>query len=402
MNHTSHTAQVLSKLPVGHRVWFWFCPELSNEDSILLLSSCKEDPSMTRLSHTTSHITLPFGALPITGFAAANPDGTIMFGSPLLDQTGLQRLANWTQSNYSAHQGLSRLKNASFIQIDMNGCVQARHSDESLWEALPSLVVPGTIEQAAKLIKKVRSGSNYWFWMAEKGPNGAPFLYLGSTKKDKEGSTFSSKVLDLRSQSPKSTTIQGVLRRLNDNRILFISPQEMTEENISLFNLLVHTHSNIIPDLASARLVQLHEGSFTRIIGGDTTSKGVDLSKEEALLSNLDDKKVWFWFTESSAEGTSVLLLDDDRKELKVRSQQVGHSGKRLHGHLRVSSKGWIEFQSKKSYPDFITDLGRWAIQHHTSAPGLHRLIGARMTQRDENNEIIDRQKNDDIWKNLK
>lgn len=401
MNHTSQTALLLSKLPVGHRVWFWFCPELSNDESILLLSSCKEDPSMTTLSHIASKIPLPLGALPITGFAAANPDGTMMFGSPLLSRAGLERLADWTQSNYSIHKGLSRLKDASFIQVDRKGCVQARHADDSLWESIPSSIVPGTIAQAVQLIKKVRTGHNYWFWMAKTGPDGAPFLYLGSTKKDIGGSVFSSKVLELRRQSKKGAMIQGVLRRLEDHRLLFISPQEITDEHSSLFHLVVETHSETIPDLVSARLVQLHEGSFTRIIGGEMTSVVSDLSKEESLLSSLGEKKVWFWFTESSADGTAVLILDDDRKNLKARAQAVGHSGKRLNGHLRVSSKGWIEFQSKKSYPNFIIDLGQWVMKNHSSAPGLVRLKGARMTQRDENNEIIDRQKNDDIWKSI-
>ena len=49
MSSISETAKILSKLPVGHRAWFWFCPALPVSQSRLLLASFEKDPGMSKI-----------------------------------------------------------------------------------------------------------------------------------------------------------------------------------------------------------------------------------------------------------------------------------------------------------------------------------------------------------------
>ena len=139
-------------------------------------------------------------------------------------------------------------------------------------------------------------------------------------------------------------------------------------------------------------------GSFQQLFDEVLQEEHMSFQHEANVLAELTEGKVWFWFAGAEQAGNAVLLLDADRGQLKSRARELEVTGAVLRGALKVSSKGWLEFQAKSAYPNFITELAAWAIHNVASTPGLSRLSGARFTQRDNEGNIVDRQKNDASW----
>ena len=90
------------------------------------------------------------------------------------------------------------------------------------------------------------------------------------------------------------------------------------------------------------------------------------------------------------------LFVFADRSKLREKAKTVGKSG--IRGELRQSSKGWFEFRTKQAAPNFIPQLAAWVKANHSSASNLSMLFGSRMTQRDDDGNVISRQKDDSVW----
>ncbi|CAN0454193.1 unnamed protein product, partial [Ectocarpus fasciculatus] len=206
-------AEQLSALPTGQRAWFWYCPQLADEQPVLLLQHFKLDARQQALQRQIAQLQLPAGALPVCGVAHSGGDGTLSFGAPLLSADGLERLASWASRHVAAHPGLARLKGARFVRTSLDGRGVANHADDALWAGLPAPKVSGSLEETAALLPKVKAGRSYWFWMTDTGPGGAPWLILGSSKHDADGALFAQKVAAVRAQAAGTpTAVRGVLR----------------------------------------------------------------------------------------------------------------------------------------------------------------------------------------------
>ena len=72
-----------------------------------------------------------------------------------------------------------------------------------------------------------------------------------------------------------------------------------------------------------------------------------------------------------------------------------------MRGVIAPSPRGWLHFQARRPYPDFIPALAGWTARHLTASPDLRRLVGARFTQHDDDGEIIDRQRDAAAWADI-
>ncbi|MEL6344293.1 MAG: hypothetical protein AAFV53_14335 [Myxococcota bacterium] len=338
---------------------------------------------------------LPIGTRAVMGVAFVNESGRLQLGSNGLLPHHLPMLAGWTARHAPTYPGLARLKNARLIQIDAAGVVVDRFEEEALWSALPDPVVPGTLAETASLIEKLRPGRSYWFWMSSHGPGGQPFLLLGSQKRDADGSAFAQKVQLLRRRIDGSgPALRGILR-IQGEQMLLVTTQPLGDGPQTLARL-----QQQIPALGSARLLQMGEGGALTM--APLVSAGPDLSRQSAALQELtEETAVLYWFTDAGADGSPLLLLDTDSTALRVAAKAAAGAGTFSRGKLLRSPKGWPEFRTRQAHPDFVATLAAWVSANITAWPELARLNGARLVQRDENGEIVDRQKNPAAWASL-
>lgn len=397
-----NVAAQLAALPAGQRAWFWFCPQLADDQPLLLLRHFKLDPRQEALQADIAAISLPDGALPIRGVAHSDGDGALSFGGPLLGEEDLRRLAGWAGGNVADHPGLARLKGARFVRTSLNGRVTAMHADDSLWDALPAPKVPGSLAEAAALLPMVKPGRSYWFWLTDAGPGGRPWLVLGSSKRDADGSLFAQKVAAVSAQCDGApTVVRGVLRAREDGSLLFTSTDPVVgPPQVALAKLIAATGEQM-PRLASSRLAQVEGGSFRRVVSPDAgagagagaavAEAGPDYAAQAAALSGIGEGKLAFWF---SADG-GHLELDADRAALKAR---VSDRGAPMAAGSVQRAKGYLLFQAKRPAPGFVDALAAWAGAHYSRNPGLRALEGARFMARDRDGNTTDRQKNDTAW----
>ena len=63
-----------------------------------------------------------------------------------------------------------------------------------------------------------------------------------------------------------------------------------------------------------------------------------------------------------------------------------------------LAAKWGLELRLTESFPDLLPQLAAWVEQHHTRWPGLGALVGARVTIRGKDGEIVERIKDDHAW----
>jgi hypothetical protein len=97
-------------------------------------------------------------------------------------------------------------------------------------------------------------------------------------------------------------------------------------------------------------------------------------------------------------DGSAVLLLSDDRKAMSAAAKARRSNGPYARGQVRWSSKGYLEFRTKDTFDGFIAVLAGWVKAHRVGAAGLSALVGARMTQLDDEGETVARFKDAEAW----
>lgn len=387
------TSEYLSGWRPGHRAWFWLCPELDDSAPLLLLSPMGDDPASLR--ETAAALALPDGAQPCAGIASADGAGRISLGGPALSDTHLARLARWVRYNRDEHPGLSRLKDVVLIRTE-GGRVAGRVEDSALWADIPDARVPGSLDETVRRLGRLKAGMNFWFWMTARGPSGAPHLLLEVQRRDPDGRILVRNANEQRLARGGDAAPEcgGILRQTEDGSIV-LTTEAPLREALDILSALVEAHPSIAEHLAEARVVRT-EGDRFREVG---RLSRVDLSRQSALLQELPDEPLWFWFTDrSGVDGAPLLLLETSRDALKATAKAAGGGERTLRGQVAASRNGWLEFRTRDPWPNFIAELARWAAAHHTRWPDLARLRGARMTQRDRDGQILDRQKDSDAW----
>ncbi len=398
---TESTAEKLGHLAVGARFWYWLCPQVSDGFPALVAQPLAEDPAMTALAGQTRDAPVPLGVVALTGLGHVDADGTLLLTSPLASAEHLAGLAAWVRATVGEHPDLSRLKNTALLNISAAGVVRAIHRDAGLWSGVPDAAAPGSLDETARRLSGLKPGRRCWFWLAQRGPGDAPFLYLHATRRDPDGEAFARSVLEFRRQATETGgELRGQLHRTAGGTLMFTTTDDISE-GLTTCEALCRRHEGLRALLTGAVLAQSREGDFVQTALVGAASGGADLSAHVAVLEALKDKgdQALFWLGEVS--GTPHLLLSSSRDDLKTAARALGEHGQSVRGSVVVSSRGWLEFRTRQPYASFIDHLAGWAGAHVSDWPALSRLRDARMTQRDDSGEIVDRQKNDDAWANL-
>lgn len=390
--------QSLAGLQAGQRVWFWCGPKTSAPHPPLLIHPLADDPEMANLRSDILKIPREDGAPEFLGLGSVDTNGVLQLGSADASAAALKALALWTAENIAAHPGLARLRNTRMLRIDGTR-VAAIHRADELWSAIPELVLPGTMNQTARTLAAMETDQEAWFWLSARGPDGKPFLALES--RDLDGAGFAEVIGGLLRRSPADAVgIKGVARLTDTGLVLTTS--DAIEGWQAAINGLKADWGDRLSRLDDVRMLQLVDGSIKAAerCSGGAAAPSVDLSVQSAVLSALTDgQKVFFWFASESVSGGPVLLLAADRSALKPQVKAAKAKGASCKGMLRRSAKGWLEFQTKDEYDGFIPQLAGWVARHRDQWPALSALIGARMTRRDTDGNIVGRFKDDSAWK---
>jgi len=386
--------QSLAELQVGQRVWFWCGPQTAAPHPLLLIHALSHDPEMSQLRADILQIPRAEGSTEFLGLGSVDTSGALQLGSAGATANALEALALWTAENIAAHPGLARLRNTRMLRIDGNR-VAAVHRADELWSAIPSLVLPGTMAWSARILAGLADNEEVWFWLSDSGPDGKPFLSLES--REQPAADFAQSIGAILLRSPSGTTgIKGVARMVA-GRLMLTTGDEIAGWQDAIAALQSHR----IPQLAEVGMLRIVDGRIQAAEAyGGTPSADVDLSGQSAILKRISEgDRVWFWFTGKGSAGSPVLLLATVRSDLKPLIRAAKAAGPACKGQLRLSKKGWLEFQTRDEYDRFIQQLAGWVAANRSSWPVLKRLLGARMTRRDSDGNIIGRFKDDRAWK---
>jgi hypothetical protein len=328
------------------------------------------------------------------GLASVSVGGVLRLGAPGLTGETLAVLANWVGANIHGHPGLARLKDASFLDIRSDGVIAGVYEQAMLWSGIPYMPVAGTIEGTAAVLDRLDEGQDAWFWMSDVGGSGGPAATAVPVDEDPTGRAFRGQVRAIRGEGK---AFSGVLRPLTEARLAMTTTGDL-DLGERIVSALLSAHGGTLGRLGGARLVRMSGGRFVeaRTL---TVAPGPDLSALVAALESLSDGgKGVFWFSTEGRDGTPVLVIAEDPGELKAAAKELQGSDRGMRGQVRMSNKGWLEFRTRKSIDDFLPALAGWAVSHRAAWPGLSTLKGARLTVRDENDEIVSRHRDDDAW----
>lgn len=388
------TEKRLSKMAAGQRSWFSYCPSMPINEPRLLLHFLREDPDSQKLSTIQKSLSdEPF----VIGMAMLNADGRIQFLAPNLSKEHLETLAAWVNENIEGHSSLACLKNCVLNEVSSTGMILSQHEDESLWQEIPEQIVPYTMEESLYRLRKLKNDRTYWFWLTNKGPMGVPFFYLYPKKKSDSLRQMQKHLFNIRRQlDADAESYSGAINRTSEE-LYTLHSFDSGEAIFDSFFVLYQQDSKTFVNLSKIRIVHNEKGSLSaiyRIKPEETQNSNVKNAKitklSDALKKLNQGKKLYFWFN------FEKFLLCSDKKELRDDVKKIGEGG--IRGEVRQSSKGYVVFQTKQDSPRFITSLARWTNKNRATCADLSVLKGARMTQRDEDGNIIDRQKEDTAW----
>ena len=386
-------AAVLSALGAGERFWFWFSPDLPEEQARLVVSSLRTDPGMEGLQTAASAQAVPAGGRLSMGMGSVSADGRVQLGAPGLGGDELAALAGWAQRHADEHPALSRLKDARLLSTRPDGVVSASFEDAALWEGMLAPPAPGTLAFEAEALASLPAGQSSRYWMCADGPR----LVVVPLAVDPDGAVFQARVRAHQRAVGAAPVAGGVVRALSG--ALALTTTGELETLAAIAAALVQTGQ--LGRLSGARLVQMAGGKFVR--AQTLAGAGPDLSVEARLLEGLDaSSRLVFWLTRDGDGGQPRLMLDVDMDALKPRVRASGLRGASTRGLARLSSKGWLEFRTQKDLEGFLPALAAFATAHQGGCPALQRLAGARLTVRDDDGEITARYRDDALWASLR
>ena len=387
--------QNLAALQAGQRLWFWCCPQADAPHPPLLVRSLSQDPSMDLLRQDILRIPQSSDTQEFVGLGSIDSDGILHLGSSQASEEALHALVKWTMQNVEAHPGLARLRNTRMVRLDGERVAEVYQLDEQ-WSRLPELSLTGTMSDAAQRLAMMEEGSEAWFWLSARGPGSKPILSLMSRVLDAKA--FSSSVSNILLRSPRGARgIKGVARIVNGKLIL------TTTDSIKDWKKIIKSISSDqgtqMPRLAEMGMLQIVDGQIkaAEVLGG--TAPKADLSRQAEILSALSEEdRIWFWFAGATKSGGPLLLLETERDRLRPGIKAARAVGTTCKGRMRLSKKGWVEFQTREEYREFIPHLAGWVATHRSTWPAIERLLGSRMIQKGEDGSIVGRFKNDNVW----
>lgn len=385
----------LAQLQAGCRAWFWFSLDVPVEHPPFLLQAFRTDPTGIQFRAQIRRHALPEDAITSTGVANVDAIGRLKVYAPRLSRAKLQVLSRWTARHITVHPELARLKDTTFGEVNTAGQVLAEHAQPSLWDFIPTPCVPGTIQHTDQQLAQCQPGQRYWFLLTDKGPQSVPFLLLGTALEDIDGREFSLSMHALMRRVPERGILhQGVLHVTDAGQLVLTAPWPI-HEGQELMRGLLQAHAKLLQPLKSARLVALRDG---KVVAHANLQPPAHDQTAQVLQEMTEGHPVDFWFTDAAIDGHALLLMANDLRTLKQQAHKKRGDGQRVRGQVSLTARGWLHFQTRTPYPNFIQHLARWVQQHQLSTPALSRLVGARMTLLDRDGRVLQRQKNDRAW----
>lgn len=368
-HYIEETAKKLSKMIVGERQWFWFCPTLDVEQARLLLSPLRKDPGMEKLLEEANRIPVSLGAKMFVGLVFRTEHEGLRFGCLGLSQDALSSLAQWSIHHAPRLPALCRLKNCSFIDTDAKGVVQNVIQNPSFWKDLPDPKPSGYTAKSLETLRKMVPDEEAWFWMSSQSALNTPILIVMPIHKDPDGVLLSKRISHLAGTGP---IWSGVLSFLRSDLLVFTSSSSLQVGMKIIQSLLQDPRMAI---LKGAKLLRVDKGGF---VEAKIVPIAQNLSLHSHFLSILSkDCPLLFWFTESDRNAQPHLLLERNGSNLKERALAIQGKGESIRGKLSVSAKGLV-FQSKKKMDNFLPVLEQWIEAHTDHCPALKRLQGAQ------------------------
>lgn len=263
-------AEVLAERMPGERMWFWLSDEVPQGVVPLLLQPVAWDPNRDRLDHLIAEVESAGAGEGATGTCLLVDDGRVQFRGSDLRQGHLAALAAWVRAEQAAAPGLSRLSGCQLLRTS-GGKVVSVLEDAAAWRDIQAAPAPATLAEAAGLLQSLQPGGERWFWFTPSG-NGEPFVTLGDAGADPDGLGFQQRVAAMYRRFPSSfgDALAGILRRLDDGRIVWSTEDAAVDAWPAALRSLIDRHAAVHPALRSleaSALVVTQGGRAARTLG---------------------------------------------------------------------------------------------------------------------------------------
>jgi hypothetical protein len=325
------------------------------------------------------------GAPRSQGLLSIGEDGRPRLTSSHLLPDQLASLAAWARGRLEEEPDLARLRGAVLQEISADGRLSRRDADEKLWEEFPERNAPGSLAASADLLEA--SAGPLYLCLRTGGPG--PYLLLSP---DEAG--FETEQLRLRARAPGEFVVGLYQPR---GKLLNVEPASAWPAALSQ---LLEGWAATFPALNLLKEARvLDEGAPLAATVAPAAPAGPDLSLQQSLLGSLTpEAPIFYWFTPADPSGRPMLLLHPELEGVKALAAELNGAPPLARGQLFVSAQGWLDFRLRTDVPGFLAALVTWTQTHISSAPGLARLVGARLTVRDATGKILSGTRDDAAW----
>ncbi|HNC98590.1 MAG TPA: hypothetical protein PKW90_20835, partial [Myxococcota bacterium] len=382
LSAVSLLVSTLRRLAVGQRAWFVYSPALP--EAPLRLCAWSDDPSGSLLREQL--VGLDPHAPRSQGLLSIGEDGRPRLTSSHLLPDQLASLAVWARDLLEEEPDLARLRGAVLQEISADGRLSRRDADDRLWEEFPERNAPGSLAASADLLEAA-TGPLY-LCLRTGGPG--PFLLLSA-----DAAGFEVELQHLRARGRGEFVIGLYQPR---GKLLNVEPASAWTAALSQLLERWGATFPALKVLKEARL--LDEGPpLSAAAVTPAAPAGPDLSLQQSLLGSITPEgPIFYWFTPADPSGQPMLLLHPELEGVKALAAELDGAPPLARGQLFLSSQGWLDFRLRAEVPGFLAALVGWTHTHISSAPGLARLVGARLTVRDATGKIISGTRDDAAW----
>lgn len=367
MTEVPSLTDALAGLTGGARCWFWLVSEPPAEAPPLRLLPLPSSPA--DLLAAVRDVAVSPWAERIVGTAEVTSDGVLRMVGPARSGAALAALARWTRGA----SGVDRLADAELVRVDGDGVVEAvvRLASDA-WAHLDGDIVPDTRPATAETL----AGLDGPAWLFATDADGG-FAAVQPVTADPEGAGFAEQLTAYARRFVGGRHVVGSIVPVGE--VWAVRPLDGAE----------HAAEVLATVAAHPGLEALGEAHLP-----DATAPGPDLSATRAALEALapGDAAYFVW-----VDGPAF-LVSTDRKALAA---QVKAGGWTMHarGRLARHPDGWVEVQVREAAPDLLRHLHGFVAANR--GPGVDRFLGARMTVRDADGNVVSRHKIDKAWSKL-
>jgi hypothetical protein len=389
----SDVVETISSLSAGDQSWFWLSPSRVRRGPQMLISPFQSDPSMNRLVEWSHQ--MPNEDIPYMGFCVLGDDGVMEFAGALIDENALKITAKWVKKYSERYPKLSCLFDSRFARVNPSGIVTAVYADQSIWNGSPL----SAMEEVSNHMRTAAPGQDYWCWLASIGPNLRPTMRLIPVNEDPNGKEFSSLISGLRRRCQNGGIfVHGTFRKTPEGPWVLITPEKISRWT-SLKESVAYTYGDNFPvfyELLTAKLISTASSSPTT--GPPSPTNETLFSDAIKILENCDkESKIMFSFGVLKGRQTPSLILGLNKSSLEKFKWSSGFP--RAFGRIHYR-KGLMVFQSKEDYSGFILALASW-VRKAPEVERLKKLNKCRFIHRNSAGDILNRQKNDQAWKDI-